>query len=336
MQTEHNIRLTSAEISQLWPSYLNDSFSICFLKYFLNNVDDAQIRTVLEYALQLSQSHIPKLTAIFNKENFPIPYGFIEGEDIDINAPRLFSDSYYLRFLLRQSNIGLNAYSMAVALSVRSDVNSYYTECLTEIAKLHTMTTEVLLSKGLYIRSPYFPIPKNVEFVKEKSFLAGFFGDVRPLSALEITNLYSNIQRNALGTVTLIGFSQVAKDAKVKEYLIRGRDIAKKHVEVFSQKLSKDNLPVPMAWDTDITESTTFTFSDKIMMFEVTSLNAIGMAFYGVSLSTSPRRDLGLEYSRLMAEVGQYASDGAKIMIDNGWLEQPPLASDRDELANKQ
>jgi hypothetical protein len=336
METEHNIRLTSAEISQLWASYMNDSFSICVLKYFINNVDDTEVRSVLEYALQLAQSHIPKLTAIFNKENYPIPHGFIEGEDVDINAPRLFSDSYYLRFLLRESNIGLNAISMAVALSVRTDVNTYFTECLSDITKLHTMTKEVLLSKGLYVRSPHIPIPKNVDYVKEKSFLAGFFGDVRPLSVLELTNLYSNIQRNVLGSATLIGFSQVAKDAKVKDYLVRGRDIAKKHVDVFGQKLKKDNLLVPMAWDIDITESTTFTFSDKIMMFQVTSLNAIGIAFYGASLATSPRRDIGLEYSRLMAEIGQYATDGAKIMIENGWLEQLPLASDRDELANKE
>lgn len=101
-----------------------------------------------------------------------------------------------------------------------------------------------------------------MDFVKEKSFLEGFFGDVRPLSVLELTNLYSNIQRNALGSTTLIGFSQVAKDAKVKKYLVRGRDIAKKHVEVFGQKLKKDNLLVPMPWDIDITESTTLTFSD--------------------------------------------------------------------------
>ncbi|MGF6949798.1 hypothetical protein QF028_002303 [Neobacillus sp. B4I6] len=56
--------------------------------------------------------------------------------------------------------------------------------------------------------------------------------------------------------------------------------------------------------------------------------------FIGASISTNPRTDIAAEYSRLMAEVGQYASDGSKIMIENEWLEQPPLASDRDEVAN--
>ena len=60
------------------------------------------------------------------------------------------------------------------------------------------------------------------------------------------------------------------------------------------------------------------------------------MSFYGTSLSRSPRTDLGVDYGRLMIEVGQYASDGAKLMIENGWLEQPLLASDRDDLVNNQ
>jgi len=29
------------------------------------------------------------------------------------------------------------------------------------------------------------------------------------------------------------------------------------------------------------------------------------------------------------------AEDGAKLMIENGWLEQPPQATDRDELAKE-
>ncbi|MEW9673695.1 DUF3231 family protein, partial [Ammoniphilus sp. 3BR4] len=33
-------------------------------------------------------------------------------------------------------------------------------------------------------------------------------------------------------------------------------------------------------------------------------------------------------------EVGQYAEDGVNIMIDNGWMEQPPTAPSRDELAH--
>jgi len=47
----------------------------------------------------------------------------------------------------------------------------------------------------------------------------------------------------------------------------------------------------------------------------------------------SPRRDLGAHYTRLTAEIATYADDGLEIMIKNNWLEQPPLAADRKNLA---
>jgi hypothetical protein len=31
----------------------------------------------------------------------------------------------------------------------------------------------------------------------------------------------------------------------------------------------------------------------------------------------------------------QFAEDGGKLMIKNGWFEQPPTASDRDSLVKK-
>ncbi|USK60850.1 DUF3231 family protein [Peribacillus asahii] len=335
MGTEHNVRLTSAEISQLWTSYMNDSFTICIVKYFLNNVEDTEIKSVLKYALELAESHIPKLTKIFNYEKFPIPQGFNVNQDVNVNAPRLFSDTYYLNFIAQYGKIGLNANSEGVALAVRDDVDKYYTECLTESMKLHRMANEVLLSKGLYVRPPNIPMPEDVEFVKKKSFLAGFFGDVRPLSALEITNLYANIQRNALGTATLIGYIQVTKNKDVKEFLVQGKDISVNAIESFGQKLKIDNLPIPMTWDGEVTESTTNPFSDKLIMFQICSLISIGLGYYGLGLATSPRRDIGLLYNQKIVEIQPYASKGAKIMIENEWMEQPPLASDRDKLANQ-
>jgi hypothetical protein len=51
--TKHNIALTSAEMATLWSTYLSDSLSVCTLKYFLEKVEDTEIRPILEYALNL-------------------------------------------------------------------------------------------------------------------------------------------------------------------------------------------------------------------------------------------------------------------------------------------
>ncbi len=190
-----------------------------------------------------------------------------------------------------------------------------------------------LLSKGLYVRSPYIPYPEKVDFVKKQSFLTGWFGERRPLLSLEMTNLYSNFQRNSLGIATLIGFSQVA-ESKSCPIFVRGKEIASKHNEIFGSVLREDDLPVPMASDTYVTESKVSPLSDKLMMFTVTGLIALGVGYYGTSISTSMRRDLTVHYNRIIQEILKYSEDDANILINNGWMEEPPRARDRDELAN--
>ncbi|MCF8568136.1 DUF3231 family protein [Alicyclobacillus tolerans] len=88
-----------------------------------------------------------------------------------------------------------------------------------------------------------------------------------------------------------------------------------------------------MSHDSHVTDSTEHTFSDKLLMFHIAALNVASIGNYGDALLASPRRDLALTYTRLMGEVELYAEDGANITIDNGSLEQPPMAEDRKQLA---
>jgi hypothetical protein len=70
------------------------------------------------------------------------------------------------------------------------------------------------------------------------------------------------------------------------------------------------------------------------MMFHTTALIAAGVGYYGASMGSSFRRDLSVMYSRMIAEIGQFAEDGANIMIDNAWLEQPPTTVDHNALVS--
>ncbi|WP_407268850.1 DUF3231 family protein [Radiobacillus sp. PE A8.2] len=329
------IKLTASEITQLWNTYMNDSGAICHLEHEINNTEDLEIKPLLQYALDVSKSHIVRITEILNKENYPVPHGFTLDEDVNVNAPRLFSDAYSLIAMNQLGKLGLSAYSMALPVAVREDVYCFFSDCLRESDEIIKKTNDLLLSKGLYIRSPYLPTPENIDFVKKKSFLAGYFGEKRPLTGGEITNLYANFQRNALGSATMIGYSQVAEKKDVTEYILRGKEIAQKHCEILGSYLNENDLPSPMNWDAEVTDSTTYTFSDKKMMFYSTSLIALSVGFYGASISMSPRRDIGAMYGRLTAEILNYADDGAKLMIKYGWMEEPPRALDRDELAKK-
>ncbi|WP_268876520.1 DUF3231 family protein [Litchfieldia alkalitelluris] len=82
MDKEHNIRLTSAELSSLWATYVNDSMSICVLRYFLEKVKDLEIKPILQHAINVSRQHVEIIRDIFQEEGIPVPIGFTH-EDVD-------------------------------------------------------------------------------------------------------------------------------------------------------------------------------------------------------------------------------------------------------------
>jgi len=332
MSAQHNhIKLTATEISYLWSSYLADTMSDCVLQYFAENIEDSEIKSLVNFALDLAQHHIETIKGIFLKEEIPAPIGFTE-KDVNLKAPRLFSDKFYLYYLKNMAKSGLATISSVLPNIYRTDILSFSSECLTASMELSNKVTKLSLEMGLAVRPPSIPYPKEVEFVQKQSFLLEGLGK-RPLTGLEITNLYANIQTNQLGTSLATGFSQIAKSTKVKDYILRGKAIALKHIKVFSDYLVNSSLPIPMSFDQEVTDSTESPFSDKLMMYHFNLMIYSGVGNYGMAVSQSQRSDMAVDYSRLLAEVLKYGEDGINIMINNQWLEQPPLAIDRKKLA---
>ena len=200
---------------------------------------------------------------------------------------------------------------------------------------MYKVTGDLLEERGLYIKSPFLPNLTEAEYVKKQGFILDVFGEKRPLIASEIGNLFSNIQRNALGSATLAGFSQVAESKEVTQFFLRGIEIAKKHMRLLGEKLEENDLPVPSTWSTEVTSSTTKTFSDRLMTFFTSGMIGLSVGFYGTAIAQSPRLDIGVLYNRLSLEIQLYSEDGANILIKNHWLEQPPMAADRHGLARK-
>ena len=334
MEKEHNIRLTSAELSSLWTTYLSDEMSICVFKYFLNKVNDTEIKPIIEHAMKLSKEHVEIIKNIFTAEGIPIPKGFTE-DDVNPDAPRLFQDTFFLNYIKHMAKGGLATYAILLPLIVRKDIREFYSSCLASTTELYNEATSLLLSKGIEIRPPYIPYPTQVEFIEKQGFLAGWFRKQRPLTGHEIMNFYANIQTNKLGEAIALGFGQVAKSRKIRDYMLRGKEIAKKHIDVFSKYLNTYDLPAPMTWDHEVERETEPPFSDKLMMYHVSIMNASSVGNYGMAISMSQRRDISADYARLLAEVALYAEDGINIMIDNEWLEWPPHAVDRVELIKR-
>ncbi|MDD4170329.1 MAG: DUF3231 family protein [Desulfotomaculaceae bacterium] len=135
---------------------------------------------------------------------------------------------------------------------------------------------------------------------------------------------YLTVLINHIGRVLLTGFAQVAKLEKVRDYMLEGTKIADGIIEDLTSMLREDGIPAPLPWDAGVTDSTVAPFSDKLMMDHVLTLNASGGGAYGVSLAASPRHDISAKYAQIKANVGMYTEKGLKIMMENGWMEEPP------------
>lgn len=332
MSNHDHIKLTASELSVLFMTYSEDTLVTCVTSYFLEHVEDPEIRACVQYSWDLSVAHVDQYRKIFEAEGLPVPAGFTES-DVNVKASRLYSDEVILQYMANLGIIAMSAYSLALAQSARPDLRQHYTSCLESAAELYNRSSTLLQEKGLFIRSPYIPYPKVTEFVKKQHFLSGWIGEQRPLTSTEISFLYLNLFRNTLGSAIVMGFAQVAQSKAVRKYMTRGSEIAKHHGAVFGKFLSESNVATPVSWSLNVMETQEPVFSDRLLMFHTAALNAAGMGFYGQSMAVSARRDLGTAYSRLMVEVGEYVADGAQIMIDNGWMEKPPAAPDRKGLA---
>lgn len=335
MDTQKQVRWTATEMGCLWTTYLNDSMAVCVLSYFAHKAEDREIKSVIEFALDIAKRDIRELETLFASENFPIPAGFSEN-DVHVNAKRLFTDNFFLIYLKNMGKVGLASFSLAYTMASRADVRMFFLDCLNRTETLDQKATLLLQSKGLYVRPPAIPTPKNVDFVHDKQFLSGgLFGlaDKRPLLSMEIAHLFANIQTNSLGKALLMGFGQVVHSKEVQQYLARGKYISAKHVKEFSEPLIQNDLPAPVSWDGEVTDSAEAPFSDRLMLCHISLLIAAGTANYGVAAAVTMRKDLSQTYVRLTAEIATYAADGAKLLIENGWLEEPPQATDRQELS---
>ncbi|RJS50218.1 DUF3231 family protein [Bacillus sp. PK3_68] len=334
MKSNHNqMRLTSTEMGKLWVTYTGNTMAKCVLSYFLQHIDDKDIKKVVKKALNLCETLIENIKDIFIQENFPVPIGFTD-EDVNLGAPRLFADEFYLHYLKYAGKAGMSIYSIAIPIMARKDIRDFYIKTLNSTINLITEVNDTLMAKGHYTMPPQIPTPDKIDFVEKQSFLKGFLGDVRSLHALEISHLYDNIENNVTSKGLLIGFSQVAKAERVKNFLLRGKEITNNQIEECSQQLHKNNLPSPPLLDDLVGTSTFSPFSDKLMVGHKIDMFSMKIRSYANAMSLNGRRDLGAMYARFLMKIGVYVEDGANIMIDHGWMEQPPKATDRKELAN--
>ncbi|MFC0270579.1 DUF3231 family protein [Metabacillus herbersteinensis] len=112
----HNVRLSSSELANLWTQYMNDTLEICIFTHSIDKVQDEDIRGILEFALSIAESHVIKIKDFLNLENYPVPKGFTKKEDVNLNAPPLFTDTFMLVYMHVMTLHGLTGYALLLYL----------------------------------------------------------------------------------------------------------------------------------------------------------------------------------------------------------------------------
>lgn len=331
---EKKISLTSAEIASLWTGYMNNTMAICIVGFMLKNIEDTDIKPVIQFAYDISVDHVEQLHQIFEEENYKPPMGFSE-QDVNMNASWLFTDVFCLTYVNHMAKVGMATYSGFVSMSVKKEIRDFFIQALNTTTKLYDQSIKIALEKGTNSRHPHIELPKETDYVDSKKYLSGLnpFSDKRPLNAVEISHLYLNIQTNVMGEKLSLSFAQTSPTKVVQEFMLRAKNISQKHIKIFVDTMMKDDIEAPQVSDLAVSDSTTQTFSDKLTMFHMSLIASAGIGNYATAAAASQRSDLNVNYERLSLEVARLAKSGADIMIDNNWLEQPPGIKDREKLA---
>ncbi|WP_426452000.1 DUF3231 family protein [Paenibacillus sp. S-38] len=334
MSGTHVIGLSATELAALWTTYISESISVQFSRYFLAIVEDDEVKPLIEHSLSISHAHLNTIQHIFEKEQFPVPQGFSES-DLNTAASPLFFDLFPLSYVYAMSRLSLAKHAMNMANVARSDIRDFFSKCIQSTSDLYSNSVDIMLSKGLYDRPPLIPYPDRVSFVDRKeNNLSRWFGPQRTLNVLEMSEMFFNIERNYFGLILLTAFLQVVKDEKLKSLLLRGKEMARKQIEFINEKFIKDELLGTIMVNTEVTTSTESPFSDKMILNLVNMLNSAALTYIGSALSMTTRLDLVAEYTKLIPEIMQYGKDLTDLLIERHWLEEPPHAPNRKELAN--
>lgn len=324
--------LTASEVSALWLQYMGDSMAICIYKYFLKIVENTDIKPILESALKLAEGHISKIANILKDDHFQVPIGFTD-DDVNLNAPRLFSDQFLLFYSYIMTIHGITAYSLAITTSERQDIQDYFLECTVTSKELFQKIVELAKTQPMFSSVPTIPSPHRNEIVNSTGIISNLIGDKRALNSSEISNLFFNAKKTGFIRSLSLGFSQVAENEDVRNFMLKNVKLSGKDADSFNNILKQEHLPTPESWDAEITASTISPFSDKLIMFHSAFLVNAALSYYGAAIGSSLRSDIILNYSKVFTHAMEAGTFCYNIMVKHGWLEKQPEAIDRRSVA---
>jgi hypothetical protein len=336
MGSSNRLPITSSELANLWMTYQDKTMIMRFLEYFLEHVEKEETRQILQSYYERAAESVEFVTNIFQQEGAVIPTGFTE-KDVNKGAPKLFDYMYDVMYLHMMAKIGTSLYALYSTMSYRQDIRQFFRRLTAEGQEAYDQATQVLLEAGVLSRPPYVSMPKEVKFVHDKKYLTGlnWFSNERSLNTIEISLIHHAIETNLTGMQLMIGFAQVAHDQQVRNHFVKGMELSKKVETSLGEFLRQDYIEPPATHAGKATNSTVAPFSDKLMMYNTSLLTTFGLGSNALGGAFSLRSDLPAKMTLLAKDIFDFAKQGGKIMIKNGWMEEPPQVENRNQLTKR-
>ncbi|WP_456272582.1 DUF3231 family protein [Bacillus sp. AK031] len=121
MSDSNKVNLTSSEMASLWDAYISHTHTLCILKYFRAKAEDGEVLEILTHTYEALEKSKNECEALLQSENIPVPMGFGEN-DVDISAPRLFSDTFAMMYLKNLATVMMASCILMFTVSTRKDI----------------------------------------------------------------------------------------------------------------------------------------------------------------------------------------------------------------------
>ena len=112
------------------------------------------MRPIIEWTLDTAKENVSIMKELFQKTDFPIPIGFTE-QDVNLKAPKLFTDTFYLAYLKQMSMFAMTASSAALGLVTRPDTVAFHKRVYQKGVELQDKVRDLMLKQGTCKTSLY-------------------------------------------------------------------------------------------------------------------------------------------------------------------------------------
>lgn len=321
-------KMTSTEIGALWITYQKKTMILRVLEHFIEVSEDKKAKKLMQGLWSELEPNVHRIEQIFKDEGAVIPQGFTNA-DVNLQAPKLFGEGFDILLCMVLKEISMGLYTLHIATSYRNDIIDLYREMTNVTQKYYQKFLNYAVDEGYYPLPNLINVPTTVDFVSDINYTKGYrlFSDKREINTIEFSYLNQSIQTNTVGMMLMTGFAQTAVHTDVKDYFIKGKELSKDILEGTYDILIKDDIRVPTIHGLSLTRSNIPPFSDKLMMYLTFLLSNFGLGSQGFGAGFSLRDDINIKLGLFVKDIMLFIRENIRMMIDNGWLEEPPRMS---------